>query len=82
MGNGLPIVTVFWNIWKFVVCKFFSFLFFKIIPNLGVLSKKDKNIFFPDCTPPHRVTIVTDNTNFAETITPTAESATVLSQGI
>jgi len=35
-----------------------------------------------DCTPPHRVTVVTDNTNFAETITPTAESATVLSQGL
>ena len=44
--------------------------------------KKIKKMFFPDCTPPHRVTVVTDNTNFAETITPTAESATVLSQGI
>ena len=36
---------------------------------------------FSDCTPPHRVTVVTDDTNFAETITPTAESTTVLSQG-
>ena len=65
-----------------MVCKFFHSYFSKLYLVRCVIQKRLKQKKILDCTPPHRVTVVTDNTNFAETITPTAESATVLSQGI